>query len=74
MHGPMPFRSGLPLVRPPLSSTANAIADIHIAGISRSSRQRIAIGRSPSWLVLRGSEAQLAPRLTRIFRARGSLI
>ncbi len=30
--------------------TASAIAGSHAAGISRSSRQRIAIGRSPSWL------------------------
>ena len=34
--------------RPP--QTANAITGNHAAGISRSSRQRIAIGRSPSWL------------------------
>jgi hypothetical protein len=31
--------------------TANAITGNHAAGISRSSRQRIAIGRSPSWLL-----------------------
>ena len=30
--------------------TANPIPCIHPAGIARSSRQRIAIGRSPSWL------------------------
>jgi hypothetical protein len=31
--------------------TANAITGNYAAGISRSSRQRIAIGRSPSWLL-----------------------
>jgi hypothetical protein len=34
----------------PSPQTANPITGSHAAGISRSSRQRIAIGRSPSWL------------------------
>ena len=43
---PTPLRSAKP--RPP--QPTNAVTGNQAAGIGRSSRQRIAIGRSPSWL------------------------